>query len=124
MELAVRQFTNGSSDISVLVSKDSRKKAGLRRDALIEHPKKILDIVIQEKLKNRKRGPRKVRAQLKRKHPELDLPAVSTIGYWFKKEGLVERRKKRLHVPPYTQPFSNVMRPMMFGASIIKGNFI
>ena len=67
--------------------------------------KKILDLVIQEKLKNRKRGPRKVRAQLKRKHPELELPAVSTIAYWLKKEGLVEKRKKRLHVPPYTQPF-------------------
>lgn len=67
--------------------------------------KKILSLVIAEKLKNRKRGPRKVRAQLKRKHPELEIPAVSTIGYWLKKEGLVEQRKKRLYVPPYTQPF-------------------
>jgi transposase InsO family protein len=66
----------------------------------------ILDLLIQEKLKNRKRGPRKVRAQLKRKHPEIQVPAVSTIAYWLKKEGLVERRKKRLRVPPYTEPFS------------------
>jgi transposase len=42
--------------------------------------KAILDIVVQEKLKNRKRGPRKIRAQLKRLHPELELPAVSTVG--------------------------------------------
>jgi transposase InsO family protein len=69
-------------------------------------PKKILDLVIQEKLKNRKRGPRKVRAQLQRRHPELELPAISTISYWLKKEGLVKERKKRSRVPPYTQPFS------------------
>lgn len=69
-------------------------------------PREILNLLIQEKLKNRKRGPKKVRAQLKRRHPELDLPAVSTIGYWFKKEGLVEKRKRRHRVPPYTRPFA------------------
>jgi len=66
---------------------------------------KILDLLIQEKLKNRKRGPRKIRAQLKRWHPQLELPAISTISYWLKKEGLVKERKKRRHVPAYTQPF-------------------
>ena len=68
-------------------------------------PKEILNLIIQEKLKNRNRGPRKICAQLKRQHPELDIPAISTASYWLKKEGLVEKRKKRLHVPPYTQPF-------------------
>lgn len=67
--------------------------------------KKVLSLIIQEKLKNRKRGPRKIRAQLKRQYPELSLPAISTVSYWLKKEGLVEERKKRRHVPPYTQPF-------------------
>ena len=85
--------------------------------------KKILDIVIEEKLKNRKRGPRKVRAQLRRKHPELELPAVSTIGYWLKKEGLVERRKKRLHVPPYTQPFCECEAPNDSWSIDYKGQF-
>jgi len=85
--------------------------------------KKILDLVIQEKLKNRRRGPRKVRAQLKRKHPEIELPAVSTIGYWLKKEGLVERRKKRLHVPPYTQPFGECDAPNDIWSIDYKGQF-
>ena len=79
--------------------------------------------MIQEKLKNRKRRPRKVRAQLKRKHPELDLPAVSTIGYWLKKEGLVERHKKRLHVPPYTQPFGECDVPNDIWSIDYKGQF-
>ena len=68
-------------------------------------PENVISLVVQEKLKNRKRGPRKIRAQLKRQHPNLELPAVSTISYWLKKEGLVAKRKKRLRVPPYTQPF-------------------
>jgi putative transposase len=83
----------------------------------------ILEIVIKEKLRNRKRGPRKVRAQLKRKHPELELPAVSTIGYWLKKEGLVEPRKKRLHVPPYTEPFSECKAPNDVWSIDYKGQF-
>lgn len=83
----------------------------------------ILDIVIKEKLRNRKRGPRKVRAQLKRKHPELELPAVSTIGYWLKKEGLVEPRKKRSHVPPYTEPFSECKEPNDVWSIDYKGQF-
>ena len=56
-------------------------------------PEKVISLVIQEKLKNRKRGPRKIRAQLKRQHPNLELPAISTIAYWLKKEGLVAKPK-------------------------------
>ncbi|MHB8111805.1 MAG: integrase core domain-containing protein [Syntrophorhabdaceae bacterium] len=85
--------------------------------------KDILDLVIAEKLKNRKRGPRKVRAQLKRKHPDLELPAVSTIAYWLEKEGLVERRKRRLHVPPYTKPFSECNAPNDVWSIDYKGQF-
>lgn len=84
---------------------------------------KILNLLIQEKLENRKRGPRKVRAKLKRQYPELKLPTVSTISYWFKKEGLVEKRKKRLHVPPYTQPFSECLAPNEIWSIDYKGQF-
>jgi putative transposase len=83
----------------------------------------ILDLVIQEKLKNRKRGPRKVRAQLKRQHPEVVLPAVSTLAYWLKKEGLVQRRKKRRHVSAYTQPFSECNGPNEVWSMDYKGQF-
>jgi transposase InsO family protein len=85
--------------------------------------KKILDLVIQEKLKNRKRGPRKVRAQLKRQHPNLELPAVSTISYWLKKEGLVQERKKRRRVPAYTQPFVECLAPNEVWSIDYKGQF-
>jgi transposase InsO family protein len=68
-------------------------------------PGRIRDLIIREKLKNRKRGPRKIRAQLKRRYPGLDFPAISTVSYWLKKEGLVKERKKRRRVPAYTEPF-------------------
>lgn len=83
----------------------------------------IVDLVIQEKLKNRKRGPRKVRAQLRRTYPDLTVPAVSTISYWLKKEGLVRPRKKRLHVPPYTEPFSACQAPNDVWSIDYKGQF-
>jgi len=86
-------------------------------------PQPILKLVIQEKLKNRKRGPRKIRAQLKRQYPELELPAISTISYWLKKEGLVEKSKKRLHVPPYTQPFGECRSPNEVWSMDYKGQF-
>ena len=84
---------------------------------------KVINLVVQEKLKNRKRGPRKIRAQLKRQHPDLKLPAVSTISYWLKKEGLVEKRKKRLRVPPYTQPFCECEAPNDVWSIDYKGQF-
>ena len=86
-------------------------------------PKEILDLMIQEKLKNRKRGPRKVRARLMRVHPEIKFPAISTLAYWLKKEGLVERRKKRLRVPPYTQPFCECHAPNDIWSLDYKGQF-
>lgn len=85
--------------------------------------KKILNLMIQEKLKNRKRGPRKIRAQLKRQHPDLELPAISTISYWLKKEGLVKPRKKRVHVPPYTEPFHKCHAPNDVWSIDYKGHF-
>ncbi len=82
-----------------------------------------LNLIISEKLKNRKRGPRKIRAQLLRKHPQLQLPAISTISYWLKKEGLVEIRKRRFYVPPYSQPFSECLEPNKVWSIDYKGQF-
>lgn len=85
--------------------------------------KTILNLIVQEKLKNRKRGPRKIRAQLMRQNPSLELPAISTISYWLKKEGLVEERKRRLRVPPYTRPFEECVGPNNVWSMDYKGQF-
>lgn len=84
---------------------------------------RIRDLIVREKLKNCKRGPRKVRAQLKRKYPDLELPAISTVSYWLKKEGLVKRRTIRKHVAPYTQPLAECQAPNDVWSIDYKGQF-
>ena len=56
----------------------------------------IVELIVKEKLKNRNRGPKKIRHQLKARYPDIGWPAPSTIGEWLKKHGLVKKRKKRL----------------------------
>jgi len=83
----------------------------------------IVQLIIDEKLKNRKRGPKKIHSQLKRQYPHIDLPAPSTIGEWLKKHGLVKNRKKRLRVPPYTEPFQACQSPNAVWSADYKGQF-
>jgi len=83
----------------------------------------MVELIVQEKLKNRHRGPKKVWHQLKRQYPDIELPAPSTIGEWLKKRGLVEKRKKRLRVPPYTRPFERCERANSVWSIDYKGQF-
>jgi putative transposase len=53
-------------------------------------------------------GPKKLRVKLPELHPELAMPAASTIGDWLRREGLVGRSRRRRHCPAYTQPFAAV----------------
>jgi len=84
---------------------------------------KILSLIIQEKLRKRNRGPKKIKAQLQRRHTDIALPAVSTISYWLKKKGLVQKRKKRLRVAPYSEPFSECNAPNAVWSIDYKGQF-
>ena len=88
-----------------------------------ETPDKIVKLLIKEKLKNRKRGPKKVYAQLKGKYPQLNIPQPSTIGNWFKKNGLVKPRKRAKRVPPYEQPFMNCQASNDVWSADFKGQF-
>jgi len=83
----------------------------------------IVKLIVKEKLKNRKRGPKKVFYQLKKQYPSIDWPAPSTIGDWLKKYGLVSKRKKRKRVPPYTQPFIEAQSPNNVWSADYKGQF-
>jgi len=80
-------------------------------------------LIIEEKLKNRKRGPKKIYRQLKNKYSDIKWPSPSTIGNWLKKKGLVEKRKRRLSVPPYTQPFMECQSPNAVWSVDYKGQF-
>lgn len=83
----------------------------------------IINLLIAEKLKNRKRGPKKIYYQLKEQYPNLELPSISTIGEWLRKNGLVKKRKKRLRVPPYTEPFQECQVSNAVWSADYKGQF-
>jgi len=84
----------------------------------------IVELIIKEKLKNRNRGPKKIYNQLKVQYSDIDWPAPSTIGEWLKKYGLVKERKRRLRVPPYTEPFQSCQKPNAVWSADYKGQFL
>lgn len=83
----------------------------------------ILKLLVNEKLKNRKRGSKKIYYQLKRQYPGLEFSAPSTISHWLKKNGLVATRKLRKSVPPYTEPFIAAQSPNDVWSADFKGQF-
>jgi putative transposase len=53
-------------------------------------------------------GPKKLRVKLVELHPELPVPAASTIGDWLRREGVVGRSRWWRRCPPDTRPFAAV----------------
>lgn len=84
----------------------------------------LVEMIIKEKLKNRNRGPKKIYHQLKMQYSDIDWPAPSTIGEWLNKHGLVKERKRRLRVPPYTEPFKSCQNPNAVWSADYKGQFL
>lgn len=83
----------------------------------------LIEMIVKEKLKNRNRGSKKIYNQLKIQYPDIDWPAPSTMGEWLKKHGLVKKRKRRLRVPPYTEPFQSCQKPNAVWSADFKGQF-
>jgi transposase InsO family protein len=68
-------------------------------------------------------GPKKLRVKLVERHPELPVPAASTIGEWLRREGVVGRSRRRRRCPPYTQPFAAVSAANDVWCTDVKGWF-
>ena len=100
--------------------KDQDRIPLLRPNQTKDH---IIDLIVKEKLKNVNRGPRKIYYQLKKQYPDIDLPAPSTIGGYLKKFNLVDIRKKRKRVAPYTEPFVGCEKPNAVWSVDYKGQF-
>ncbi len=56
-------------------------------------------------------GPRKLRAALMDRRPDVEWPAASTIGELLRREGLSERRRRVRYVVPLTQPLAGAKAP-------------
>ena len=68
-------------------------------------------------------GPATIKLYLQQEYPQQTWPAASTIGAILKTHGLVKQRKKRKHVPPYTQPFAQCLAPNDTWSADFKGHF-
>jgi len=98
-----------------------RSRAPVNRP--LSTPDHIIERIVKQKLINRKRGPKKIYHQLSKRYPGIKWPVPSTIGYWLKKKGLVEARKKRLKVPAYEEPFIDCRAPNEVWSADYKGQF-
>lgn len=116
----VYKWLNRYEQIGIDGLKDFSRKPNISPH---QTPEEIIELIIKEKLKNRKRGPKKICVQLKKQYPVINIPTPSTIGHWLDKNGLVEMRKRRLRVPPYTQPFIECKSPNSVWSADFKGQF-
>jgi len=95
--------------------------------APLNSPKKIeqeqIGLIISEKLKNKKRGPKKIFTQLNKSCPDIKIPSISTIGNYLKKAGLVQNRKRRYYVSPYNLPFQTCTSANEVWSVDYKGQF-
>lgn len=83
----------------------------------------IIDKIIEYKINNHKRGPKKIHKQLEKKYPEIRWPSPSTIGYWLKKHDLVRARKRCKRIAPYSEPFIHCKNANDVWSADYKGQF-
>lgn len=103
--------------------------AGLRdrSHAALRHGRARDEDVVRTVLSLRERypffGPRKLRVKLGEVLPGIDLPALSTIGDWLRKEGLTRSRRRRPRCAPYTLPLAHAKAPNDVWSVDFKGWF-
>lgn len=98
-----------------------------RSRAVLRHPNQTPRVMEQRIVELRQAhmrwGPKKLKEVLERNQPELRWPAISTMGALLQREGLVARRRKRRHTPPYTEPLAHADGPNRVWCADFKGWF-
>jgi transposase InsO family protein len=83
----------------------------------------IKELLVEVRRKHPSWGPEKLLDVVGRKHPELELPARSTVAAILKREGLVKgHRRRRRHKHP-GKPRTEVTKPNQLWAADFKGEF-
>lgn len=77
--------------------------------------------IVQLRREHMRWGPRKLKAFLERRQPQLSWPAASTMGELLHREGMVCARKKRQRVEPYSAPFADATAPNRVWCADFKG---
>ena len=86
-------------------------------------PKRIVQRLIQAKLRHPDWGPATLVKWLRRHEPRRRWPAPSTAGEILKRHGLVTPRKKRKRVPPHSAPLRHATAPHAVWSADFKGQF-
>jgi putative transposase len=81
------------------------------------------ELIVRERELRPSWGSRKLRALLRRRHPEVEWPAASTVHEILSRRGLVEPRKRRRRVPAHTQPLMHAEKPNDVWSADFKGQF-
>lgn len=81
------------------------------------------DLLLGARKRHKTWGPRKIRAWLERRQPELELPAASTIGSVLKRNGMVEERRLRRKHEAEGGPLRGVEQPNDAWNADYKGQF-
>jgi putative transposase len=107
---------------------DDRGGAGLKTRSRAAHrhgramAEEVAQLIIGLRHRRRHWGPRKLKAVLQHNHPELKIPAASTIGDLLRRRGLCQARRRRLRAQP-GQPFAQVRGPNDLWCADFKGWF-
>jgi putative transposase len=86
-------------------------------------PEAIAAAIIDSRRERPFWGPKKLRALLMRREPEIVWPAASTIGDLLRREGLSAPRRRRRTAVPLTRPFRPVTAPNDLWCIDFKGWF-
>jgi len=91
------------------------------------HPNETPDEVVQPVLTVRREhptwGPRKIVEYLRRRQPELAVPAPSTVGAILKRHGLVAPRRRKVRVARSPSPLTDARAPNEVWCVDFKGEF-
>jgi putative transposase len=68
-------------------------------------------------------GPKKLRPMLQQMHPELVVPAASTLGDILERNGLIRPRRMRLRVAASSSPLGHARQPNDVWCTDFKGDF-
>jgi putative transposase len=98
-----------------------------RSRAPLSHPHAVtaavVELVVAARKKHPRWGPRKLLVVLKRRHPNVELPAASTLGEILRKHGLVARPRRIRRSSPYGDRLAGYDRPNAVWCADFKGNF-
>jgi putative transposase len=83
----------------------------------------VAELLLRARRKHPSWGSRKLKEVLAKRHPELKLPAGSTIDALLKRSGLVEPRKRRDGVLPYAGPLRAATAANEVWCTDYKGQF-